>query len=223
MSRFFRNVAPALLVGTAAVVVVGAADNGVTAIAGAAESGLGRPDGTVTTAETPPWDALGQLFDEGHEGDDRGERHYDDDDDEDDDGDDDDDDDGYYTDGTGGGVGGSGGAAASGGASGGSAADGSSGTASAACTAAEIQGPVVRTEWGPVQVAARVSNGQVCGIRTVTTPDGDRKSAMINARAVPALEEQVLARGDASFQGVSGATVTSDGYRESLQALLDRA
>ena len=44
---------------------------------------------------------------------------------------------------------------------------------------------------------------------------------MINARAVPALEAQVLAAGNASFDGVSGATVTSDGYRSSLQAILD--
>lgn len=91
------------------------------------------------------------------------------------------------------------------------------------CTATEVTGPVVRTEWGPVQVAAKVQNGQVCAVRTIQYPDGDRKSVSINARALPAIEQQVLAAGDASFDGVSGATVTTEGYRDSLQAILDQA
>ena len=82
---------------------------------------------------------------------------------------------------------------------------------------------MANTQWGPVQVAATVVNGKVCAVRTIQTPDGDRKSVMINARAVPVLEKQVIAAGDASFDGVSGATVTSEGYRRSLQAILDRA
>lgn len=96
-------------------------------------------------------------------------------------------------------------------------------TNSAGCTAAEITGRTVRTEWGPVQVAARVNNGRVCEVRVLTYPDGDRKSVSINARALPALERQVLTAGNAQIDGISGATVTSDGYRASLQSVLDQA
>jgi hypothetical protein len=126
-------------------------------------------------------------------------------------------------------AGGAGAGTAAGGAGAGTATGGAgtgtttNGAGTGACDSAEVAGPVVRTEWGPVQVAARVSNGRVCAVRTIMTPDGDRKSVMINARAVPRLEQNVVAAGDASFDGVSGATVTSEGYRQSLQSILDGA
>lgn len=107
--------------------------------------------------------------------------------------------------------------------SGGTTGGGAEAQGAGTCTAAEVTGPVVRTEWGPVQVAAKVQGGQVCAVRTIQFPDGDRKSVSINARALPMIEQQVVAAGDASFDGVSGATVTTEGYRDSLQAILDQA
>ncbi|MCB0915308.1 MAG: FMN-binding protein [Actinobacteria bacterium] len=204
MPRFLRSAAPALFVGTAAVLVVGAADNGLAGVVGAAApTSTGGADSTSENSGAAPWDRLEQLLDDhdddDHDGDDR-------------DGDDNEED---YAAGGVPAVGDVPGQAGTG--------SGMSGSSGGACSAAEVTGPVVRTEWGPVQVAAQVANGRVCGIRTLTTPDGDRKSVMINARAVPALEQQVLAAGDASFQGVSGATVTTEGYRSSLQAILDGA
>jgi len=208
MPRFLRSAAPALFVGTAAVLVVGAADNGLAGVVGAAApTSTGGADSASENSGAAPWDRLEQLLDD-HDGDDH--------DDDDHDGDD------YEEDYAGGGVPAVGDVPGQAGTGSGSGGSGST-SSSAACSAAEVTGPVVRTEWGPVQVAAQVTNGRVCGIRTLTTPDGDRKSVMINARAVPALEQQVLAAGDASFQGVSGATVTTEGYRSSLQAILDGA
>lgn len=90
------------------------------------------------------------------------------------------------------------------------------------CTGRSVQGPVEQTRWGPVQVAAIVrANGTVCGLSTIETPSDQRRSVQINDYAVPILNTRAAAVGNATFQGVSGATVTSDGYRASLQAIID--
>ena len=191
MAGFLRSIAPAVLVGTAAVTVVAAADDGANSLL-TADNLNPVPDSSVTAA-------AGGAQDRDSEHDEEPES-------------DDDADDGVTTNGI------SGGTAATAPTS---PSQPSTPATSSCADAAEVTGPIVRTEWGPVQVAATVSNGRVCAVRTIVTPDGDRKSVMINARAVPALEAQVLAAGNASFDGVSGATVTSDGYRSSLQAILD--
>ena len=45
----------------------------------------------------------------------------------------------------------------------------------------------------------------------------------INAQALPVLRQETLAKQSADIDAVSGATVTSDGYKESLQSALDAA
>ena len=71
-----------------------------------------------------------------------------------------------------------------------------------------------------MQVAATVVDGKICQARAVVYPDGDRKSVFINQRALPLINAAVVEQG-VEFDAVSGATVTSEGYRQSLQALLD--
>jgi uncharacterized protein with FMN-binding domain len=93
----------------------------------------------------------------------------------------------------------------------------------AACTGAETLGPVIETRWGPVQVAAIISQGKICDVRAVTVPSSHTRSTAINSRAVPILRQRVLAAQSAAFDTVSGATVTSEGYRASLQAILNAA
>lgn len=93
----------------------------------------------------------------------------------------------------------------------------------AACAGAETLGPVVQTRWGPVQVAAVISQGNICDVRAVVVPSSHTRSTAINSRAVPILRQRVLAAQSATFDTVSGATVTSDGYRSSLQAILNAA
>jgi uncharacterized protein with FMN-binding domain len=91
------------------------------------------------------------------------------------------------------------------------------------CAGAETLGPVVQTRWGPVQVAAVISKGKICDVRAVVVPSDRTRSMAINNRAVPILHDRVLASQSAAFQTVSGATVTSEGYRSSLQAILNSA
>jgi uncharacterized protein with FMN-binding domain len=93
-----------------------------------------------------------------------------------------------------------------------------------ACAAAPINGPSVSTRWGPVQVQAVLrADGTVCEVTALVTPSSKNKSVQINNRAKPILHDRVVAAGGTDFQSVSGATITSSGYRASLQAILDNA
>jgi uncharacterized protein with FMN-binding domain len=86
-----------------------------------------------------------------------------------------------------------------------------------------VNGSVASTRWGPVQVQVRISGGRIVDVSTLQVPSGNRTDREINAYAVPQLREEVLAAQGANIDTVSGATVTSDGYRRSLQAALDAA
>ncbi|MET8906991.1 FMN-binding protein [Micromonospora sp. NPDC004551] len=94
------------------------------------------------------------------------------------------------------------------------------GTSSGSGTAT---GSVAQTRWGPVQVKISVANGKITNVTTVQVPDGNRRDQEINDYAVPILRQEALAAQSAQIDTVSGATVTSDGYRESLQSAIDAA
>lgn len=100
----------------------------------------------------------------------------------------------------------------------GTSSDSSSSTASATFT-----GDSVSTRWGPVQVEITVAGGTVIDVSVVEYPDGNGKDQQINARALPVLVQETLDAQSADIDMVSGATVTSDGYVESLQSALDEA
>lgn len=86
-----------------------------------------------------------------------------------------------------------------------------------------FNGSLINTRYGPVQVQAQISNGTISEVAVVAYPDGDGESRSINARALPRLRTEVLTAQDANVDTVSGATYTSNGYRQSLQAALDQA
>lgn len=94
--------------------------------------------------------------------------------------------------------------------------------ASTACDGQVLDGPKVSTIWGPVQVEAVVSaSGQICDVVVLRSPDSRRKSKEINRNALPILHSQVIKAQSTLIKGVSGATVTTDAYVRSLQAILD--
>jgi uncharacterized protein with FMN-binding domain len=103
----------------------------------------------------------------------------------------------------------------------GSTVSGSTGAASA--TAKTVTGPSVDTRWGPVQVQITVDNGSVTDVAVIDYPSGNGRDQQINARALPVLVSETLDAQSAGIDMVSGATVTSDGYIESLQGALDEA
>jgi uncharacterized protein with FMN-binding domain len=108
------------------------------------------------------------------------------------------------------------------GASGGSAGVTVTGSANTA-GGSTVDGPVVSTRWGPVQVRVTISGGKLVDVAAVRVPAGNRRDEEINSRAVPILRQEALTAQSANIDFVSGATVTSDGYRQSLQGALDAA
>jgi uncharacterized protein with FMN-binding domain len=86
-----------------------------------------------------------------------------------------------------------------------------------------VTGSVAQTRWGPVQVAIEVSGGRITAVDVPVYPNGNGKDKQINARALPILTQETVAAQSADIDMVSGATVTSDGYLQSLQSALDQA
>jgi uncharacterized protein with FMN-binding domain len=86
-----------------------------------------------------------------------------------------------------------------------------------------VNGSVAQTRWGPVQVQVRMSGHRIVDVRALVYPHGNGNDEAINAYALPRLRQEVLSAQSARIDAVSGATVTSDGYRKSLQAALDAA
>jgi uncharacterized protein with FMN-binding domain len=119
---------------------------------------------------------------------------------------------------------GSGASGTSGGASGTS---GSSGPGTSQGAGSQAQntyaGQTVSTRYGDVQVQITVQNGKITDVAALHLTDAERRSQMISATAAPILRSEVLQAQSANVQTVSGATITSDAYLQSLQAALDAA
>lgn len=86
----------------------------------------------------------------------------------------------------------------------------------------QVAGPVVRDEWGPVQVHVTTRNGTLTDVSMLQQP-GDGRSRFINSRAVPLLVSQALQAQSAHIDGVSGATATTRAFVQSLAAALRQA
>ncbi|MFE9838821.1 FMN-binding protein [Streptomyces sp. NPDC005551] len=85
-----------------------------------------------------------------------------------------------------------------------------------------VTGSVSQTQYGPVQVRLTLTGGKITKAEAVQAPSGGR-STQITDNAVPELNQQAVTAGTADIDTVSGATYTSAGYKESLQAALDEA
>jgi uncharacterized protein with FMN-binding domain len=77
--------------------------------------------------------------------------------------------------------------------------------------------------WGTVQVQIVVTDGVVTDVQVLSFPDGDRRSANINERALPELTDDAIAAQTADVDSVSGATYTWQSYSVSLQSAIDAA
>jgi uncharacterized protein with FMN-binding domain len=84
-------------------------------------------------------------------------------------------------------------------------------------------GSVAQTRWGPVQVKITVQSGKITKVTVLQQPNGNPKDAEINSYALPILINETTHTQSADIDMVSGATVTSQGYVQSLQAALDEA
>jgi uncharacterized protein with FMN-binding domain len=86
-----------------------------------------------------------------------------------------------------------------------------------------VAGPIFTTPFSAIQVGVVVKGGKVVDVRTlILTGDGEH-TQKLNAHAEPILRRRALAAGSAKFDVVSGATYTSESYKDSLQAAIDKA
>jgi len=92
-----------------------------------------------------------------------------------------------------------------------------------AAASASYAGDIADTRWGPVQVQITVRGGKITRSEAIQYPQGNGRDAQINGYALPILNQEVVQQQGASIDTVSGATVTSDGYLQSLQSAIDQA
>jgi uncharacterized protein with FMN-binding domain len=95
--------------------------------------------------------------------------------------------------------------------------------AAATAAATTVDGSVISTRYGNVQVQITVADGKVTAAKVLQVPWSDRKDQQINSRAVPILNSEAVAAQSSDIDMVSGATYTSQAYAQSLQAALDAA
>jgi uncharacterized protein with FMN-binding domain len=104
----------------------------------------------------------------------------------------------------------------------GSSGSGSSGSGSTG-KSSTVTGAEEQTRWGPVQVELSISNGKITDVAVPVYPNGNGRDAEINSFALPQLVQETISAQSADIDMVSGATVTSEGYVQSLQSALDKA
>ena len=87
----------------------------------------------------------------------------------------------------------------------------------------QVDGTVARTPYGLVQVRVDLVGTHIQDVIALRLTDSTGTSVRISASAAPVLRREAVAAQSARIDVVSGATYTSDGYRQSLQAALDAA
>ncbi|MEU6144842.1 FMN-binding protein [Streptomyces sp. NPDC047081] len=100
---------------------------------------------------------------------------------------------------------------------------GSSGSSGSTGVSKTVTGDSVDTRWGPVQVKITVKSGKLTDVTAVVYPTENPRDQEINSYAIPKLRTEALQAQSADIDTVSGATYTSEGYRQSLQSALDSA
>ena len=99
----------------------------------------------------------------------------------------------------------------------------SGGSTKTTTTSSKVTGSVAQTQWGPVQVQLTVTSGKITDISVIQYPNGNGRDQEINSYALPILMQETVQKQSAQIDMVSGATITSGGYVESLQSALDKA
>lgn len=86
-----------------------------------------------------------------------------------------------------------------------------------------VTGPAAHNRWGDVQVRVTFSGSRIADVQAVRLPDSNSHSTALSREAAPKLRLEVLQAQSADVETVSGATLTSESYIESLQGALDQA
>ncbi len=86
-----------------------------------------------------------------------------------------------------------------------------------------VDGPVIGTPYGDVQVRAVLRGSELLDVEPLVLPSDRARSRRISEEAAPLLRTEALRAQSANIDLLSGASYTSEGYAESLQGALDAA
>jgi uncharacterized protein with FMN-binding domain len=92
-----------------------------------------------------------------------------------------------------------------------------------AATTTTVNGVPADTQYGPVQVQVSIRGRRIIRANAIDYPQSGGRDREINSYAIPQLNQETVDAQSANIDSVSGATYTSDGYRQSLQSALDAA
>jgi uncharacterized protein with FMN-binding domain len=88
---------------------------------------------------------------------------------------------------------------------------------------ANYTGQLVDYNYGDIQVAITIEQSRISNVSVVQNNAVDGRSQMINAEAVPVLEQEAVSAQGVNIDVVSGATYTSNAFAQSLQSALQKA
>ena len=84
-------------------------------------------------------------------------------------------------------------------------------------------GSVADAYYGNVEVQASVSGGKLTGVNFLQYPSDRSTSRSINSQAMPYLKQEAIAAQSAQVDIISGATLTSHAFVQSLTSALAQA
>lgn len=90
-------------------------------------------------------------------------------------------------------------------------------------TTRTVTGAAESTQYGPMQVEVTLAGKRITGVKVLQETNDGSESQQIDAMSIPKLNSETLAAQSAQIDAVSGASYTSQGYKESLQSALDKA
>ncbi len=86
-----------------------------------------------------------------------------------------------------------------------------------------VNGTPVIVKYGTVQVQIAVQAGRIIRATAINYPQDNGRDQEINGFAIPQLQRETVEAQGGHIDAITGATFTSKGYAESLQAALDAA
>jgi uncharacterized protein with FMN-binding domain len=84
-------------------------------------------------------------------------------------------------------------------------------------------GSAVSQPYGTVQVAVVVSGGRITNVKLLRSPSGGGTTQYINEQALPMLVEEVISAQSGNIDGISGASLTSPAFIDSVTSALAKA
>ena len=84
-------------------------------------------------------------------------------------------------------------------------------------------GAPIYNGYGNIELSITVGGGKITNVTTLDSPRDSSRSKSINANALPKLRQEALVAQSASIDTISGATETSDAYRQSLASAITKA